>query len=725
MAEALDLRSGQIEIFEVTQPSEQVQEAPSLLDLRESAMARRTELNTRLQELVQEKAEQKEASRVWHRIRGALAHLKELDANKAVLVRSVSTRDVPEDASSVAPPVVSSAAAEADGGAKGKARGLWGSKPKAATKDGVEGDSTPEGFVNRWLGVRDMVRAHVAVVRAANAKEERAKLKEQIALLDGRLHLITQLQEAALEWPDVPVPNSSPPILIDKAWNIGIEAGAASEEDGQPKCLTADAELTPRTAVATGRVCYYCAKLAPPVKAAHRFVVCAKRRRANVAEFLPQTLTQVAGDFNARADHSNQLLRELKSETSSAVAASPQEQKKELLELAGAIKVLGRQDSLLPRPSPPPPPPTSSRASAWRTFMRREQHTTEHLVKLIAHASRGESMAIRGAWGELKATALMTPQPAPLAGPLQPAYLISVGRSLGLDVSAAGSDHHMLHLIIELARAPIPVNWEPVDADDDAEGAGEEVDDGSGRMLRLPVLQHYVHLITGDQCVGHPATPQMLKVANGHRARSERKTGTNRQRPCDSWVEFADSADRLPYFYNFRTGERRRDFPILESGAITRCVLPPRLLEPSAQLLADAGKRRWGKLAADRAESDARSQLWDGAVRRQRGDFLAHQPCRLEVLIQQGHALGIDASQHPELMWMAECALTPQMPVGWLRGTVSGMLLGGDSGTADFYWNTVCGLMQWEHPHVSYLAGVAERLVELRAEEARRALMQI
>mgnify|MGYP007045558995 CR=1 FL=1 len=29
----------------------------------------------------------------------------------------------------------------------------------------------------------------------------------------------------------------------------------------------------------------------------------------------------------------------------------------------------------------------------------RERHTTDHLVKLIAHSNRHDSMAIRGAWG--------------------------------------------------------------------------------------------------------------------------------------------------------------------------------------------------------------------------------------------------------------------------------------------------------------------------------------
>jgi hypothetical protein len=73
-------------------------------------------------------------------------------------------------------------------------------------------------------------------------------------------------------------------------------------------------------------------------------------------------------------------------------------------------------------------------------------------------------------------------------------------------------------------------------------------------------------------------------------------------------------------------------------------------------------------------------------------------------------------------MWLAECALTPPLPVGWLRSAVSGAtggVLGGEGGTSDYYWHTASGLSQWEHPHVAYLAGVARRLIEARAEEAK------
>ena len=63
-------------------------------------------------------------------------------------------------------------------------------------------------------------------------------------------------------------------------------------------------------------------------------------------------------------------------------------------------------------------------------------------------------------------------------------------------------------------------------------------------------------------------------------------------------------------------------------------------------------------------------------------------------------------------MWLADIALEPELPVGWLR-------CGQADGTA-FYWNTVCGATQWEHPHVSFLTGVATRLVRERKAEAAK-----
>ena len=51
-------------------------------------------------------------------------------------------------------------------------------------------DRSGKGFAVRWLGVRDLMRAHVAVVLASRDRERRGELHSEIARLDGRLMLI-------------------------------------------------------------------------------------------------------------------------------------------------------------------------------------------------------------------------------------------------------------------------------------------------------------------------------------------------------------------------------------------------------------------------------------------------------------------------------------------------------------------------------------------------------
>ena len=127
-------------------------------------------------------------------------------------------------------------------------------------------------------------------------------------------------------------------------------------------------------------------------------------------------------------------------------------------------------------------------------------------------------------------------------------------------------------------------------------------------------------------------------------------------------------------------------------GAITPCVLPPRRLEQNAEKLAQSGftvfdDKKGGVKSSDALERAAKLSLWGTQARRARGEFLSHSPCQLEVLIQQGHALGLDAAKHPELMWLAEAALTPEMPIGWLHTSIAGAV-GGESGVV-YYWSTV------------------------------------
>jgi len=162
-----------------------------------------------------------------------------------------------------------------------------------------------------------------------------------------------------------------------------------------------------------------------------------------------------------------------------------------------------------------------------------------------------------------------------------------------------------------------------------------------------------------------------------------------------------------------RTGARADNFPIgkmLGQGAIVPCVLPFRTLEPSAKRLADAAAACWPGMHGAELEQTAEQEIW-WPLRPARSAVLAHEPCQLSELISFGNYIGLDAALHPELMWLVNCAITPELPVGWLhRNTADG---------SAFYWNVVLGVAQWEHPAVSYYCGVARRLTQGKVPDVR------
>ena len=76
-----------------------------------------------------------------------------------------------------------------------------------------------------------------------------------------------------------------------------------------------------------------------------------------------------------------------------------------------------------------------------------------------------------------------------------------------------------------------------------------------------------------------------------------------------------------------------------------------------------------------------------------------------------GHYLGIDASLHPDLMWIVDCALTPQLPVGWVAVEQHSGL--------PYYAHSSCGLAQWEHPQTAFLTGIVKKLMSANEAGSR------
>ena len=86
--------------------------------------------------------------------------------------------------------------------------------------------------------------------------------------------------------------------------------------------------------------------------------------------------------------------------------------------------------------------------------------------------------------------------------------------------------------------------------------------------------------------------------------------------------------------------------------------------------------------------------------------------------MQEWIYLGLDPVLHHEYMWLVDAALAPPLPVGWMRKSVYPQ--------GEYYWNALCGLAQWEHPFISYVTGVVERVREIvaRQEAAQKEAMR-
>ena len=195
--------------------------------------------------------------------------------------------------------------------------------------------------------------------------------------------------------------------------------------------------------------------------------------------------------------------------------------------------------------------------------------------------------------------------------------------------------------------------------------------------------------------------------------------------PADGWVQFAEEAVELgqsglpregggglrPYFCHVGDGRRRS----ARAGAAGRGrasgAAPAGRRRAAA--IAKVGRARWGsEMGGEALVRAARQQLQQPAAAKVAAR-LAHQPCPADELVVLGQLLGLDAQLYPELMWLADVAMSAELPVGWLRHeTAEGKV---------FFWNAALGVSQWEHPQVAYLTGVTTRLVNALARVRQRA----
>ena len=494
--------------------------------------------------------------------------------------------------------------------------------------------------------------------------------------------------------------------LVDLRWNLGLP----SKEMAEPTC----------------KLCYFCAGLDPPIRAQHTLMECPKRRRAGIREYTDESMDKIRNQLARRRKDAEKVLASIPHAVKKD--STREDDKRDLLALTAAAKMLDVADeSLPPPPQPPEKPPPGERRRAWESYARRRKHDASLLVSAIAKASRHEP----GNWAEVKSIALLSPHERLMAGPIDAAWINVVGRSFGFDVTPYGSDHHLLTTVLELCRAPLPPNWtvghanlellEDYDAVPSPSQALEEAGvtakskkkKANTAAISDDTAYHHVNVISGEMCKGHPFREAMMPRLKG----VARRAGKNlRPKPTDGWLQMA-SADGELYFEDLRSGSRSPTFPFVPG--LPACVLPPRALEESAKKLAHAGEhwvaellRKHGNTTVGRIEvaKALQAELHTPCVA-MRAAQLHHEPCPLEAVVLMGHYLGIDASLHPDLMWIVDCALTPQLPVGWVAVEQHSGL--------PYYAHSSCGLAQWEHPQTAFLTGIVKKLMSANEAGSR------
>ena len=179
--------------------------------------------------------------------------------------------------------------------------------------------------------VRDILKSRLAVLKAVSERDERSRLRGELIRCEGRLWLLELLQSGCMQLPIITIEVGGQEIRADRRWNQGLLDPEVRLEGGREP-QTVDEERH------CGRFCYYCASLTPPVRVQHRMVDCPKRRRANAREYLPEVMAEARAELKRMRQAAEEKLA-LHRKASEEVRV----QKQTLLELAGAIKVLGTQ----------------------------------------------------------------------------------------------------------------------------------------------------------------------------------------------------------------------------------------------------------------------------------------------------------------------------------------------------------------------------------------------
>ena len=272
------------------------------------------------------------------------------------------------------------------------------------------------------------------------------------------------------------------------------------------------------------------------------------------------------------------------------------------------------------------------------------------------------------------------------------AHAKAMGLQLDND-SATSLDYCGVPLVLIAAVTPLPPGWR--EGLLDADGRRSFVGPG------------------GEVSGAHPLAPMLRYLARAEVTRQEASaTGTAEAKlRCHEWVRLAEPAETDAsgsspgqqgqrragplVWCNLRTGERCADFPSSLCKAEERDSIyrRPEAWAKRARAVAELFELSAVRPLLEALDASAAEQA---ETLHKASRALWRRPRVMLEVLHAAELLGIDPLESPELVWLAEEALSAELPLGWdeLRDVATGV---------NYYHNPILGLTQWQHPKISYL----------------------
>ncbi|KAL1512141.1 hypothetical protein AB1Y20_005409 [Prymnesium parvum] len=307
--------------------------------------------------------------------------------------------------------------------------------------------------------------------------------------MQATVHVIKSLGSLS-KWPEVPVPGKAH-LNVDLNWNfpLGVDIDDSEQavqesafrrespveddyqtqsfnfEEPRRELKTADLgvgadSLTFSTDFTSSfhnrngadRVCYYCAQLQPPVRGAHTYIDCAKRKRAGKLEYSPEALDALIEELkNHLADVKGRQM-EMQS-----VAVAAKYSRRKAHELAGAMRMLSLMVQHPPIPATSPP----ARHKGWRLNKWEKAVELEHSrMRAISVKVARESRLGAGHIAEFRALLCLCSTSCEL--PLTVSTVRQFADWMHLRLFPKSKDLQKISLAVKLAIAPLPLPWKSV-----------------------------------------------------------------------------------------------------------------------------------------------------------------------------------------------------------------------------------------------------------------------